>query len=123
MGSMLTMTHSTSQTRSPQDSPSLPDQVRRTPHSTGVQTPVHVSVMNNCSSRLRVFRICYLQDLLGITNGADALSLDGDCEDDDITEPIAPCTSLTPTQVRVVMVRHSAEVCISVFKNSIHLAS
>lgn len=63
MGSMLTMTHSTSQTRSPQDSPSLPD-----------------------------------QDLLGITNGADALSLDGDCEDDDITEPIAPCTSLTPTQ-------------------------
>ena len=27
MGSMLTMTHSTSQTRSPQDSPSLPDQV------------------------------------------------------------------------------------------------
>ena len=30
MGSMLTMTHSTSQTRSPQDSPSLPDQVRQT---------------------------------------------------------------------------------------------
>jgi len=28
----------------------------------------------------------------------DSLSLDGDCEDDDITEPIAPCTSLTPTQ-------------------------
>ena len=31
MGSMLTMTHSTSQSRSPQDSPSLPDQVMTTP--------------------------------------------------------------------------------------------
>jgi len=62
-GSMLTMTHSTSQHRSPQESPThLPD-----------------------------------QDLLGITNGVDAFSFDGDCEDDDITEPIAPCTSLSPT--------------------------
>ena len=57
------MTHSTSQTRSPQESPThLPD-----------------------------------QDLLGITNGVDAFSFDGDCEDDDITEPIAPCTSLSPS--------------------------
>jgi len=62
-GSMLTMTHSTSQHRSPQESPThLPD-----------------------------------QDLLGISNGVDAFSFDGDCEDDDITEPIAPCTSLSPT--------------------------
>ena len=61
-----------------------------------------------------------MQDLLGITNGADALSLDGDCEDDDITEPIAPCTSLTPTQVRVV--RLCAQVCYtSVFTNSTYL--
>ena len=60
---MLTMTHSTSQHRSPQESPThLPD-----------------------------------QDLLGITNGVDAFCFDGDCEDDDITEPIAPCTSLSPT--------------------------
>jgi len=64
-GSMLTMTHSTSQHRSPQESPThLPD-----------------------------------QDLLGITNGVDAFSFDGDCEEDDgdITEPIAPCTSLSPS--------------------------
>jgi len=62
-GSMLTMTHSTSQHRSPQDSPTqLPD-----------------------------------QDLLGITNGVDTISFDGDCDDDDITEPIAPCTSQSPT--------------------------
>lgn len=60
---MLTMTHSTSQHRSPQESPThLPN-----------------------------------QELLGITNGVDAFSFDGDCEDDDITEPIAPCTSLSPT--------------------------
>ena len=59
---MLTMTHSTSQHRSPQESPThLPD-----------------------------------QDLLGITNGVDTMSLQ-DCEDDDITEPIAPCTSLSPS--------------------------
>merc|ERR1711892_1206989 len=38
------------------------------------------------------------QDLLGITNGLDQLSFDDEeCEDDDITEPIAPCTSLSPT--------------------------
>ena len=64
---MLTMTHSTSQHRSPQDSPThLPD-----------------------------------QDLLGITNGVDTMSLQ-DHEDDDILEPIAPCTSLSPGQPREV---------------------
>jgi len=62
-GSMLTMTHSTSQHRSPQDSPT------HLPH----------------------------QDLLGITNGVDTMSLQ-DQEDDDILEPIAPCTSLSPAQ-------------------------
>ena len=86
---MLTMTHSTSQTRSPQDSPILPDQVM----SPFLEYLLLLGLNVQC---------CYLQDLLGITNGADSLSLDGDCEDDDITEPIAPCTSLTPTQVRVV---------------------
>ena len=39
----------------------------------------------------------YFQDLLGITNGVDTISFDGDCDDDDITEPIAPCTSQSPT--------------------------
>ena len=62
---MLTMTHSTSQHRSPQDSPT------HLPH----------------------------QDLLGITNGVDTMSLQ-DHEDDDILEPIAPCTSLSPGQPR-----------------------
>merc|ERR1719376_1153780 len=62
-GSMLPMTHSTSQHRSPQDSPT------HLPH----------------------------QDLLGITNGVDTMSLQ-DQEDDDILEPIAPCTSLSPAQ-------------------------
>jgi len=57
------MTHSTSQHRSPQGSPThLPD-----------------------------------QDLLGITNGVDTMSLQ-DHEDDDILEPIAPCTSLSSGQ-------------------------
>ena len=63
-GSMLTMTHSTSQHRSPQESPThLPD-----------------------------------EGLLGIPNGVDTMSLQD--EDDDITEPIAPCTSLTPSLPR-----------------------
>merc|ERR1719242_922217 len=63
-GSMLTMTHSTSQHRSPQESPThLPDEA-----------------------------------LLGIPNGVDTMSLQD--EDDDITEPIAPCTSLTPSLPR-----------------------
>ena len=35
--------------------------------------------------------------MLGISNGVDTLSLDDDCDDDDVTEPIAPCTSITPT--------------------------
>ena len=61
---MLTMTHSTSQHRSPQESPThLPD-----------------------------------EGLLGIPNGVDSMSLQD--EDDDITEPIAPCTSLTPSLAR-----------------------
>ena len=61
---MLTMTHSTSQHRSPQESPThLPD-----------------------------------EGLLGIPNGVDSMSLQD--EDDDITEPIAPCTSLTPSLPR-----------------------
>ena len=61
---MLTMTHSTSQHRSPQESPThLPD-----------------------------------EGLLGIPNGVDTMSLQD--EDDDITEPIAPCTSLTPSLPR-----------------------
>jgi len=66
-GDMLTMTHSTSQHRSPQESPThLPD-----------------------------------QDLLGISNGVDLYSFDDEeCEDDDITEPIAQCTSLSPTLAR-----------------------
>jgi len=66
-GAMLTMTHSTSQHREPnQSASSLPD-----------------------------------QDLLGITNGLDTYSFEEeDCEDDDITEPIAPCTSLSPTICR-----------------------
>ena len=96
MGSMLTMTHSTSETRSPQDSPSLPDQVMLLSSTLALRSPV--------------VQCCHLQDLLGITNGADSLSLDGDCEDDDITEPIAPCTSLTPTQVRVSLILFSVQV-------------
>jgi len=41
------------------------------------------------------------EDLLGISNGLDAFSMDGeDCEDGDITEPIASCTSLTPASPR-----------------------
>jgi len=36
------------------------------------------------------------EDLLGITNGVDGLNLEDEVEDDDITEPIAACTSLSP---------------------------
>ena len=56
-------------------------------------------VLSNFDCYLRMF-----QDLLGITNGVDTISFDGDCEDDDITEPIAPCTSLTPTQVSLYII-------------------
>jgi len=59
-GSMLTMTHSTSQHTDPQDSPTqLPD-----------------------------------QELLGIVNGVDTISFD-ECDDDDVTEPIASCIPST----------------------------
>lgn len=62
-GELLTMTHSTSITRSPAGS-----------------SPIHLPD----------------QELLGIVNGEeDTLQFDEDCEDD-ITEPIAPCTSLSP---------------------------
>ena len=61
MGSMLTMTHSTSQTGSPQDSPSLPDQVRQTPHldNGNVQTPVSVlNQLTPAASECLEFCIC-----------------------------------------------------------------
>ena len=73
---MLTMTHSTSQHRSPQDSPTqLPD-----------------------------------QELLGITNGVDSISLDDEADDDDVTEPIAPCIpSSSPTVVHTNGVKEEAD--------------
>jgi len=37
------------------------------------------------------------QDLLGISNGLDGLELEDEVDDDDITEPVAACTSLSPT--------------------------
>jgi len=62
-GELLTMTHSTSLSKSPAGN-----------------SPIHLPD----------------QDLLGISNGVEDLKFeDEDCEDD-ITEPIAPCTSLSP---------------------------
>ena len=60
---MLTMTHSTSQHRSPRDSPT--------------HLPNH--------------------ELLGISNGVDTMSLQDYEDEDDVTDPIAPCTSLSPS--------------------------
>ena len=73
---MLTMTHSTSQHHSPQDSPTqLPD-----------------------------------QELLGITNGVDTISFDDECDDDDVTEPIAPCIPSSSPVVHTNGVKEETEL-------------
>ena len=64
------------------------------------------------------------QDLLGLTNGVDTLSLDGEETEDDITEPIAPCTSLPHTNgVRGLEAAHLTELATSAIPAGIECAA
>ena len=64
------------------------------------------------------------QDLLGLTNGVDTLSLDGEETEDDITEPIAPCTALPHTNgVRGLEAAHLTELATSAIPAGIECAA